>query len=142
MVPAGKIAEIMGGARVLRRRVATMGDLVDAVATGLPRAALDTVVSRIAERSRRTELTHRIVPRATYQRRDVLNADHSQRTERIARVFAIVLAAWRDEELARRFMATPHPELGGRAPLDAAMTELGAREVEEVVERGLHGLAV
>jgi hypothetical protein len=30
----------------------------------------------------------------------------------------------------------------GRTPLDAAMTELGARQVEEVLERGLHGLPV
>lgn len=83
-----------------------------------------------------------IVPKATYLRHDHLNAAHGQKAERLARVFAMAEAAWGDEEEARRFMNTPHPELGGRTPLAAAMTELGARQIEEIIERGLHGLPV
>jgi putative toxin-antitoxin system antitoxin component (TIGR02293 family) len=49
---------------------------------------------------------------------------------------------WEDDERAQRFLWTPHPELGGRRPIEVALTELGAREVEEVVQRGLHGLPV
>ena len=43
-------------------------------------------------------------------------------------------------EAAAQFMANPHPELDDRAPFEAALTEIGGREVEEVIERGLHGL--
>ena len=142
MIPASEIAEVMGGTRVLRRRVRTRKDLSDMIAHGIPKAALDALVTQIVDSSRRRELTYRIVPRATYQRRAVLNPDHSQRAERIARVFAIARAAWKDDEKARRFMVTPHRELDDATPLDAAMTELGARHVEEVIERGLDGLAV
>jgi uncharacterized protein (DUF2384 family) len=37
---------------------------------------------------------------------------------------------------------TPHPELDNRVPFDVALTEIGGREVEDVIERGLHGLPV
>lgn len=142
MVPASRIAEIMGGRRVLGRRITSWSDLDRAVAAGLPRATVDALTERVAKPPDSTRLKYRIVPKATYQRHDQLSVVHSQKTERLARVFAMVEAAWRDEEAARRFMNTPHPELHGRTPLDAAMTEIGARQVEEVIERGLHGLPI
>jgi uncharacterized protein (DUF2384 family) len=37
---------------------------------------------------------------------------------------------------------TVHPELNGRRPVDAALSELGARQVEDIVMRALHGLPV
>jgi putative toxin-antitoxin system antitoxin component (TIGR02293 family) len=142
MVPANRIAEIMGGRRVLGRRIVSWSDLDRAVAAGLPRATLDALSQHVADPPESTRLKYRIVPKATYQRRDRLSPAHGQKAERLARVFAIVEAAWRDAEDARRFMNTPHPELDGRTPLDAAMTEIGARQVEEVIERGRHGLPV
>jgi len=142
MVSAARIAEVMGGARVLHRRVTTLAELDEAVAHGLPRAALDALVARVANPQDSTRLKYRIVPKATYLRHERLNPPHGQRAERLARVFAMAEAAWADPGEARRFMNAPHPELGGRTPLEAAMTELGARQVEEVLERGLHGLPV
>lgn len=142
MVSAARIAEVMGGARVLQRRVTTLAELDEAVAHGLPRAALDALVARVANPQDSTRLKYRIVPKATYLRHERLNPPHGQKAERLARVFAMAEAAWGNLEEARRFMNAPHPELSGRTPLEAAMTELGARQVEEVLERGLHGLPV
>ena len=47
---------------------------------------------------------------------------------------------WQDREQARRFLKTPHPEIRGKTPLDAALTELGARQAEEVMARIVYGL--
>jgi len=47
---------------------------------------------------------------------------------------------WDDDDAAKRFLATPHAELGRRKPIDAALTELGARQVEDIVMRALYGL--
>ena len=58
----------------------------------------------------------------------------------MARLYAMALSVFDDAEAAAHFMANPHPELGDRAPFEAALTEIGGREVEEVIERGLHGL--
>jgi putative toxin-antitoxin system antitoxin component (TIGR02293 family) len=142
MVPASRIAEVLGGRRALGRRIDTWADLDQAVAAGLPRATLDALTERVATPPESTRLKYQIVPKATYQRRGQLSVAHSQKTERLARVIAMAEAAWREPAAARQFMITPHPELAGRTPLDAAMTEIGARQVEEVIERGLHGLPV
>jgi putative toxin-antitoxin system antitoxin component (TIGR02293 family) len=47
---------------------------------------------------------------------------------------------WDDREDARRFLTTPHPALRHKTPIDAAMTELGARQVEELLGQIFHGL--
>jgi putative toxin-antitoxin system antitoxin component (TIGR02293 family) len=140
MIAAARIAEVMGGVRVLHHRIVTLAELDEVVARGLPRAALDALVRRVVDPPESLRLKYRIVPKATYLRQERLNVAHSQKAERLARVFAMAEAIWQDEAAARRFMSTPHPELGERTPLDVAMTEIGARQVEEVLERGLHGL--
>jgi putative toxin-antitoxin system antitoxin component (TIGR02293 family) len=84
---------------------------------------------------------HQIVPEATYKRRrQRLSPAESERTERMARVVAMVEYVWEDREQARRFLTTPHAELVGHSPVDAARTELGARQAEEVMARILYGL--
>ena len=85
---------------------------------------------------------HRVVPAATYKRRHRLKLVESERTERLARVIALAEMLWDDEAEAKRFLATPHPELGRKKPIEAALTELGARQVEDVVMRALYGLPV
>jgi putative toxin-antitoxin system antitoxin component (TIGR02293 family) len=142
MVAVARIAEVMGGRRVLGRRIVSWSDLDAVVAAGLPRAALDAVVTHVASPPDSTRMKYRIVPKATYQRSAQLNPAHSQKAERLARVFAMVESVWHDEAEARRFMNMPHPELNGRTPVEVAMTEVGARQVEEVIERGRHGLPV
>jgi putative toxin-antitoxin system antitoxin component (TIGR02293 family) len=143
-VSAEKIAEVLGGRRVLGRNVKTMRDLDAIVRKGIPKSALDNLLSRIAPapegKELSVELRHKIVPRATYQRVERFNLQVSETTERLARLYAMAATAFEDPEAARRFLMTPHPELENRAPFDAALTEIGGRAVEEVIERGLHGL--
>jgi putative toxin-antitoxin system antitoxin component (TIGR02293 family) len=57
-------------------------------------------------------------------------------------MLALAESVWRDKGEARRFMNAPHAELGGRTPLEVVATEIGARQVEDVIERGRHGLPV
>jgi hypothetical protein len=69
-----------------------------------------------------------------------LSPAESERTERLARVAATTEDVWQDREHARHFLTTPHPEIEGKTPLDAALTELGARQAEEVMARIVYGL--
>jgi putative toxin-antitoxin system antitoxin component (TIGR02293 family) len=141
MIESSAVAEILGG-RAMSRRVKTMADLDRAVRSGLPKSALDHVLRAAAPPDERTRLRNCIVPRATYQRSRRLSPAHSATAERLARVTAMAQWVWEDEDKARQFLWRPHPELAGRRPVDVALTELGAREVEEVMERGIHGLPV
>ena len=51
------------------------------------------------------------------------------------------LARWafRDEAAAKLFLDLPNPALGDKVPRDLAQTEAGAREVEAVLVRFMHG---
>ena len=142
MITSRHIAEVMGGPLVLGRRLTSLAALNDAVAKGLPKAALRQTAGRVfAERAEQRRLMNRIVPEATYKRRrERLSAAESERTERIARVMASAEFVWSDLSDARRFMTTPHPALRGLTPLDTALTELGARQVEEILDKIFHGL--
>ena len=142
MIAPIRIAEILGGRSVLGRRLSSINALSDAVSKGLPKAALRQTAGRIFDdRAERRQLMNRIVPEATFKRRrDRLSAAESERTERIARVMASAEFVWAARSDARRFMTTPHPALRGRSPLDASLRELGARQVEEILDRIFHGL--
>jgi putative toxin-antitoxin system antitoxin component (TIGR02293 family) len=134
--------EILGGRRILGRAVTSLLELDDAVERGLPKATLRIVVQRVfPDASDQRAMMRRIIPEATYKRRrERLSPAESERTERLARVVAIAEQVWQDPEQARRFLTTPHPEIGGKTPVDAALTELGARQAEEVMARIVYGL--
>jgi putative toxin-antitoxin system antitoxin component (TIGR02293 family) len=136
------IVNLLGGSRAIGRPVRTLADLDAAIKAGFPRAALENLVTAIAPESERAKLRNRVVPRASFQRSKTLSAAHSATTERLARTTALVQSVWEDDEKALRFLWTEHPELGNRKPIEVALTELGAREVEEVIQRGLNGLPV
>jgi putative toxin-antitoxin system antitoxin component (TIGR02293 family) len=116
-----------------------------AVEVGFPRTALRRLVERLVgdDRSKISGLEWDVVPKTTLERRKArLSTEESERTERIARLFVHARRALGTEAEAREFMTTPHPELDGRSPFDAAMTDLGARRAESILNALEYGLAV
>lgn len=141
MVQATRIAEVMGGAGVLGSQVDTLRDLAAAVSLGLPKMALRKTAQRVCPAPRDVNaLVYSVVPEATYKRRSRLTAAESERTERLARVIALAEYVWDSAEDAREWLTIPHPELAGQSPLQRAKSELGAREVEELLDRIFYGL--
>ena len=143
VISAEQIADVLGGSPILGRRVTSMRELDEVVRAGMPKSALDALIEAL--RTGRDDdfairLRNRIVPRTVYERVDRFNLEVSETTERMARLYAMTLAVFEEPAAAIRFLAGAHPELGDRAPFEVALTEIGGREVEEVIERGLHGL--
>ena len=120
----------------------TFAELDNLVAHGLPKHALKTIVDMVGlNTEERKQLLYRIIPEATYKRRrDRLSAEESERTERLARIYATAQYVWDSDDDARAFLHTPHPLLQGRAPLDVSLTELGARRVEELLWQLYYGI--
>jgi len=142
MTEAGKIARVLGGKAVLGRHVGTAMDLDALVRRGLPKKSLHHLVGLVTANPReRRRLAYSISSRATIERAGRrLGPLHSERTERLARLVALATEVWGDLDDAREWLASPHAELAGRTPIDAAMTDIGARAAEEVLMRGAHGL--
>ena len=136
-IKAPRVAEILGGTKALKREVRSVDDLREAVEAGLPLASLEIVVRRVAGSSRAaTELTHRMIPRSTLKRMKTrLNPRQSERLERLARMTALAEEVWEDSELAHEFLTSAQPQLGDARPADLARSDLGTRQVEELLNR-------
>jgi len=139
-----RVAELLGGPALLGRNIDSLADLESLVLEGLPKTALRNLATVIAtSQSARTQFIYSVVPEATYKRRrDRLTIEEGERTERLARIAAGALDVWRDVGRSRQFLTSPHPLLDDRAPVEAALTEIGARRVEEILaalECGLPG---
>jgi putative toxin-antitoxin system antitoxin component (TIGR02293 family) len=134
--------EDVAGVMDLRPLPHTLAELEARVRDGLPKSALRAGVAHATQGAdARRALLARIIPEATYKRRrDRLTPDESEKTERLARIVATASYVWADADDAREFLASPHPELEGRAPLEVALTELGARRVEELLWKLFYGL--
>jgi putative toxin-antitoxin system antitoxin component (TIGR02293 family) len=130
---------VMGG--VLPGDMESIAELADRVSEGLPKSTLRNTVRRIFDSpAEANEWMYRIVPEATYKRRTRLTPAESERTERLARVIASAEIVWDDRADAKNWLLTPHPELQGKRPLDLALSELGARQVEELLDRIYYGV--
>lgn len=143
MIRVEHIADIMGGVAILGKRISSIEELEQTVSNGIPKRALRRTAERIYSSAGPVrDIMFRIVPEATFKRRTRLSPSEGARTERLARVIAAAEYVWDDREAAREWLTKPHPELDGRTPVEAAMSELGARQVEEVLERLFYGLPV
>jgi len=81
--------------------------------------------------------------KATLHRRKAtgrLHAAESDRVVRYARLVGRAREVLESEEAARTWLRSPQVGLGGAIPLDYAETEVGAREVEDLLGRIEHGV--
>ena len=134
-VDAARVVQVLGGERTLGRRIRTLEELRLAVEAGLPVAALERVARRVAEPgAAASEVKYGVVPKASlHRRRGRLTPAESERLERLARLAATAEQVWEDQALAHEFLTSAQPQLGGERPVDLARTDLGARQVEELL---------
>ena len=114
-----------------------------AIAEGLPRDALQRVARAISpDAVAATRLVHAVVPKSSLSRRGTLTPAQGEQTERLARLFNYARRVFGDIDATHAFLHNPHPELQGRRPVDAALTELGGRAVERVLDALAFGLPI
>ena len=83
------------------------------------------------------------ISKATHHRRKAsgkLDAGESDRVVRFARLMGKAVEVMESEENARRWLTSPQVGLGGAVPLAFAKTEVGAREVEDLLGRIEYGV--
>lgn len=116
----------------------------ETVEKGLPSAAVAELQKELAELGvpKPSEYVDVIASRATRARRDTLTTEQGERFVRIAGVLARALDVWEDEKGAADFLVSPHPLLDGDTPIDRARSELGARQVDDLLTKLDLGLPV
>lgn len=132
--------EVLGGQSLFKRPVRSPNDLDRAVSEGLPAESLTSTISTVTLSMGQTSpiSVEHIVPLSTWKRRvkaGHLTADEGDKVVRLAHVIAVARHVLGEGDIVSRFFQIPHPELAGRKPADAALSEIGARQVEDILWR-------
>jgi len=148
MVSIPKIIRVLGGNQFLQSLGLSERDLdeqalIGVIRSGLRYPSLDALASRFGLSS--SELLQILrIPQRTLARRkktQVLTADESDRLMRLARIAALAEQTHGNPVRAGRWLREPNSALGNAvAPIHWLDTDLGAREVEELLIRIAHGV--
>jgi putative toxin-antitoxin system antitoxin component (TIGR02293 family) len=137
------IAEVLGGRKVLGKAVKKPDDLAEIIRKGLPATSLTLLAGHLevgnSVLSQKLGIPQRTLTRRLSQR-SRLTAAESDRTVRLARVYSNAVEMIGDEEKAVAWLQTPNRALGGQRPLDQLDTDVGAREVEDLLGRIAYGV--
>lgn len=137
-----RIADALGGQKVLRIRVRTPEDLIEATRIGLAYASFDAVRVRFEIKAellaRLLDLPARTLARRKHEKR--FQSAESDRLVRLARIGAFAEEALGSTPKAARWLQAPNRALAGEAPLARLDTDVGAREIEDLLLRILHGV--
>ena len=141
-VTAAKMIEALGGARALRHSPRNLDGLREQVREGLPYAVLEAVIRRVA--LSQDDVAHVLdLPPRTLARRKAeqrLRADESDRLFRLGRIATLAEDVLGSQEKSVRWLHAPNRALGNQVPLRRLDTDLGARQVEDVLLRIAHGV--
>lgn len=133
-----EIAEALGG----RRRVRTPDDLRAWLREGLPFESLEAVMHRFG--LKREEVSTILdLPERTFTRRkqeQKLRPSESDRVFRMVRIAVQASQVLGSDDKAAQWLHAVNRALGGQTPLALLDTDLGARQVEEVLGRIEHGV--
>jgi putative toxin-antitoxin system antitoxin component (TIGR02293 family) len=142
MVTAERIVATLGGNRALKRKNVTLEDLQAQLRTGLPYSALEAVASGFEIGTADLVAVLHVPPRtlARRKREKRLRADESDRLFRLGRIAALAEDVLGSREKATRWLHQPNRALGGATPLHQLDTDLGARQVEDILLRIAHGV--
>jgi putative toxin-antitoxin system antitoxin component (TIGR02293 family) len=137
------IAEVLGGRRVLGKAIKNPDDLAHLVRKGLPAGSVPALAEKLhlgnSVLSRKLRIPQRTLTRRLSQA-SLLTPGESDRTVRMARVYAGAVEMIGDREKAIEWLSTPNRALGGEKPLDQLDTDTGARMVEDVLGRIAYGV--
>ena len=135
------VIDELGGKQTLGRRLASEDDLREAIREGFPPAVVEELMRAsgltLKELADALDLSARSLQRR--RRSGRLARYESDRLYRLARIVALADEFLGDHEKAPRWLKRPNRALGGMAPVEALDTELGARQVENILGRIAYG---
>ena len=136
------VLQMLGGEKTLRRKVSSPMKWVEALREGLPYTSLEALMRALGlsrqEAAATLSVPLRTLVRRKRQRR--LQSDESDRVFRLATVAAHAVEVFGTLERAGRWLRRSNRALGGEIPLELLDTEVGARQVDEILGRIEHGL--
>jgi putative toxin-antitoxin system antitoxin component (TIGR02293 family) len=138
---AAGVADLLGGRKVLGA-LAEGDDFVEAVRNGLPYASLEALTRTLGRELGDVGAVVGIPPRTLARRKHqrILSPVESERLYRIAYITHVAAATLEGLGPSRLWLSRSNPALGGVTPLSLLDTDIGCRQVEDILGRLNHGL--
>ena len=142
----GRVTDLLGGEKAIRRRVHSRLDAHELILAGLPADALTHLVKRVGLLNRPSALDKAIgISLRTYQRRKQgdrkpLNPEQSGRAWKFAEILARASEVFGSQARAEAWLGEPVLGLDRRRPLDLIATPAGVELVEDHLGRIAHGV--
>ncbi len=135
------VVKELGGRSVIGRNLSSPGDLRDAIREGFPSAVVEELMESSGLTLKELAEALDLSPRSLQRRRRSgrLARFESDRLYRLARIVALAQQSLGNRETASRWLKRSNRALGGIPPIAAIDTELGARQVEDVLGRIAYG---
>ncbi len=143
MTAAEYVIDVLGGPKVFKgRTLPNATELRDRVRTGLPYQSLESIRERLNLSLPEAAIVLHVPLRTLARRRHgrKLDADESDRLYRLARIAGQAVAVLGTEEKAATWLRRANRALNGEVPLGLLDTDLGARQIEDVLGRIEHGV--
>jgi putative toxin-antitoxin system antitoxin component (TIGR02293 family) len=136
------LVDLWGGNRVLGRKIRNELDLIPLLREGLPYTTLEHLMEQFGL-SREDVRNVLLLPSRTMTRRKQqqrLSGDESDRLYRLSRIMAHALDVFGGRTRAADWMHRGNRALNGETPLSLLNTDIGARQVDDVLGRIEHGV--
>jgi putative toxin-antitoxin system antitoxin component (TIGR02293 family) len=143
MTAAEYVIEALGGVSIFKGGIVpTPAGLRERVERGLPYKSLESVRGRLQLTVPEFASVLNMPPRTLARRKQArkLDADESDRLYRLARMAAHAVAVFGTEDKAAAWLRRPNRALNGEPPVRLLGTDIGARQVEDILGRLEHGL--
>lgn len=139
-VPEGLVG-LLGGRKVLGP-LTEARDIQEAVRDGLPYATLGALAMALDLAQKDVTAVIGVAPRTLARRRHErqFSPAESDRLYRIAHVTRLAVDVLGSLDKARKWLTRENRALGGAIPLGMLDTEIGERQVEDVLLRLAHGI--
>jgi putative toxin-antitoxin system antitoxin component (TIGR02293 family) len=137
-----EVLQFLGGSKVFRRRIADVRDLEAAVRRGFPYGAFEALLEALELHAKDLTEILGVPPRTLARRRQArrLSPTESDRLCRVAFVLRQATEVFGSLDKARDWLNRPNRALGNEQPISRLDTEIGEREVEDVLNRINHGI--
>jgi putative toxin-antitoxin system antitoxin component (TIGR02293 family) len=137
-----RLVKALGGPSILKRQVRSISDLDGLVLQGLPFQSLERLMESFHLGRGDIETLLLIPPRTLARRKTArrMTVGESDRLIRLARVATYAAEILGTEEKAAEWLRRSNRALGNKTPLELLKTDIGARQVEDVLGRIQHGV--
>ncbi|MGY4177645.1 putative toxin-antitoxin system antitoxin component (TIGR02293 family) [Bradyrhizobium sp. USDA 4518] len=141
-----KVADLLGGPRILARRITSPLDAHELLVNGLPGSALDHLVDGLLVIHKTDSLVKAVgMSLRTFQRRKdapdkPLSQEQSGRTWKFAEILAKATDVFGSQEEAEQWLERPAIGLDQRRPIDLLATPAGIELVEQYLTRLAYGV--